>query len=112
MDKADRGSVYRSYLTRDGPTQLGSMEWPSPVDSALTGKRFVITGIFETITREDLSELITKCGGRVMKTMPKKLDYLVVGRDAGPSKLQKAEKDGIETLDELQCHDFLSNLSA
>ena len=112
MDQSTRGAVYKSFLTREGPQNLGSVEWPAPVQGSLAGKRFVITGIFDTIARDDLTNLVTQCGGRVMKTMPKKLDYLLLGRDAGPSKIQKAQEGGIEVLDEMQCHEFLSNLAS
>lgn len=107
MDKAERGAIFKSFLAREGPQNLGSVEWPSPVASALAGKRFLLTGVMETITRDDLKNIIVGSSGRVMSTFPKQLDYLVVGRDAGPSKLQKANELGVTVLDEEACHKFL-----
>ena len=107
MDKAERAAVFKSFMSREGPQNLGSVQWPSPVESALAGKRFLLTGVMETITRDDLKNLITKSSGRVMTSFPKQLDYLIVGRDAGPSKLEKANEQGVTTLDEEACYQFL-----
>lgn len=55
----------------------------------LKGTTFLITGILECIERDDAHALIERCGGKVMKTLGKKTDYLVVGREAGAGKLAK-----------------------
>lgn len=107
LDKAERGAIFKSFINREGPQNLGSKKWPSPVALALSGKRFLLTGVMDTITRDDLKTIITQSSGRVMTTMPKQLDYLVAGRDAGPSKLRKAQEQGITVLDEEECYNFL-----
>ena len=107
MDKSQRGAIFRSLLERQGPQNLGGRQWPSPVASALEGKRFVLTGILETITRDQLKKLLQDSGARVLTTYSKRLDYLVVGRDSGPSKVRKAQEDGVETLDEEECYNYL-----
>jgi DNA ligase (NAD+) len=56
---------------------------------ALKGKSFVITGTFVSLTRDQVKDLITKHGGKVVATVSGKVDYLVVGADPG-SKLAKA----------------------
>jgi DNA ligase (NAD+) len=65
----------------------------------LAGKIFVVTGTLENMTREEAEALITKYGGRVTKSVSKKTDYVLAGRDPG-SKLEKAKELGISIIDE------------
>lgn len=50
---------------------------------------FVITGVLESLERDEAKSLIEKYGGKVTGSISKKTSYLVVGRDAGESKLTK-----------------------
>ena len=65
----------------------------------LTGKSFVITGTLEEFSREAAEEQIVALGGKVTSGLSKKTDYLVVGASPG-SKLEKATKLGVPTIDE------------
>ena len=65
----------------------------------LAGKVFVLTGTLKSTSREEAAAEIERLGGRVSSAVSKKTSYVVVGEDAG-SKLEKATKLGIETLDE------------
>jgi DNA ligase (NAD+) len=65
----------------------------------LVGKSFVITGTLEKFSREQAKELIETRGGKVTSGVSKKTDYLVVGEKPS-SKLDKATKLGVKTLDE------------
>ena len=58
----------------------------------LTGKTFVISGVFEDYSREELKELIESNGGKILSGISAKLNYLVAGDNMGPSKLEKAKK--------------------
>src|SRR5690606_10089496 len=58
----------------------------------LEGKTFLISGVFENYSREELSELIEHHGGKIQSSISGKLQYLVAGDKMGPSKLAKAEK--------------------
>jgi DNA ligase (NAD+) len=70
--------------------------------SGLEGKSFVITGTLP-VSREEASSYIDLHGGKVLSSVSSKLDYLVVGDNAG-SKLEKAQKLNISILswDDLQ----------
>lgn len=57
--------------------------------------------------REEAQELIQKCGGRVTSAVSKKTDYIVVGEDAGVSKLDKAQKFGTKHLTEDELLDLI-----
>jgi DNA ligase (NAD+) len=79
------------------------LTWPAvtavAVDSALSGKSFVLTGTLTSLTREAAAEAIVQSGGKVSGSVSKKTHYVVAGSDAG-SKLKKAQQLGIEVLDE------------
>ncbi|WP_421944600.1 NAD-dependent DNA ligase LigA [Pedobacter sp.] len=58
----------------------------------LIGKTFVISGVFENLSRDELKDLIEANGGKILSGISGKLDYLVAGDNMGPSKLEKATK--------------------
>ncbi|PID55758.1 DNA ligase (NAD(+)) LigA [candidate division KSB3 bacterium] len=65
----------------------------------LAGKRFVLTGTLESYTRHEAKKLIEAAGGRVVSSVSKKVDYILIGQDPG-SKLDKAQKLGLTLLNE------------
>jgi len=93
-------SSYRSFMARDGPRALGSKPIPEGEENCLEGLTFVITGVLESIERDDAMDLIQRYGGKVTGSVSKKTSYVVVGRDAGESKLSKAKQLGTTQLDE------------
>ena len=66
----------------------------------LSGKTFVLTGTFPTLSREQAKELLETAGAKVAGSVSKKTDYVVAGEEAG-SKLTKAQELGIAVLDEV-----------
>lgn len=66
----------------------------------LSGKKFVVTGTLESLSREDASEKIRSLGGVFQSTVAKDTDYLVVGGKVGASKLKKAEQYGTKIVGE------------
>lgn len=74
----------------------------------LEGKTFVISGVFESISRDELQKLIMSHGGKVVSSISAKLSYLVAGDKMGPSKLEKANKLGIKILSETQFLDMIN----
>jgi DNA ligase (NAD+) len=65
----------------------------------LAGKVFVLTGTLASMTREEATETLERLGARVAGSVSKKTSCVIAGADAG-TKLEKAQKLGIETLDE------------
>ncbi len=66
----------------------------------LTGKTFLYTGTFANFSREELESRIEANGGRLLSGISKKLNYLIVGENAGPSKVEKARKLNVPMIGE------------
>ncbi|MCH6548661.1 MAG: NAD-dependent DNA ligase LigA [Proteobacteria bacterium] len=68
-------------------------------DGPLTGKTFVLTGTLAGMTRDEAKDRIQAAGGKVTGTVSKKTDFVVYGDNPG-SKLTKAQKLAVETIDQ------------
>jgi DNA ligase (NAD+) len=66
----------------------------------LSGKSFVISGVFSRHSRDEYKALIDKNGGKNVGSISKKTDYVLAGENMGPAKLEKAQKLGIPIIDE------------
>ena len=75
------------------------IEEKQEVEGVLTGKIVVLTGSLPTLKRSQAKELIEANGGQCADSISKSVNLVVAGEDAG-SKLQKAQKLGIEIIDE------------
>ena len=72
----------------------------------LVGRTFVLTGTLAGMSREEAQAAVAAAGGKVVGSVSKKTDYLIVGEDAG-SKLEKARALGIRILDEAAFRELL-----
>ncbi|WP_316782929.1 NAD-dependent DNA ligase LigA [Pedobacter frigiditerrae] len=75
----------------------------------LIGKTFVISGVFEKHSREELKAIIEENGGKILSGISAKLDYLVAGDNMGPSKLEKATKLNIPLISEEQLIEMIES---
>ena len=66
----------------------------------LSGKTFVVSGVFEKFSRDDLKKAIEDNGGKVGSSISAKTDYVVAGDNMGPAKLDKANKLNIAIISE------------
>ncbi len=73
----------------------------------LTGKTFVVSGVFEKFSRDDLKKAIEDNGGKVGSSISAKTDYVVAGDNMGPAKLEKANSLKIPIISE---DDFIKML--
>ena len=73
----------------------------------LAGKTFLYTGTFANFSREELENRIAANGGKLLSGISKKLNYLIVGENAGPSKVEKAQKLNVPMIGE---DDFIAML--
>lgn len=60
-------------------------------ENCLEGCVFVLTGVLESMEREETKSLIERYGGKVTSNISKRTTYLVQGRDSGVSKLEKVQ---------------------
>ena len=65
---------------------------------SLSGKTFIISGVFEKYSREELKDIIEQNGGKIVSSISAKLNYLVAGDNMGPAKLEKAQKLNIPII--------------
>jgi len=79
-----------------------NFEGPAGPDlpQTLAGKAVVVTGTLEEFSRDGAIEAIKSRGGASPGSVSKKTAYVVLGRDPGAAKANKAADLGIPTLDE------------
>jgi DNA ligase (NAD+) len=80
--------------------ELDSKDIITIESDVLYGKSFVISGVFAKHERDELKELVIKNGGKVLSGVSGKLDFLLAGDNMGPSKLEKAQKLGVQIISE------------
>jgi DNA ligase (NAD+) len=85
-----------------------AMVEPPRAGNQLEGLTIVVTGRLETMSRTEAEDRIRSLGGKVGSGISKGTSFLVVGADGG-SKLGKATKLGVSTIDEEQFKALLEN---
>lgn len=73
----------------------------------LEGLSIVISGVFETMSRDELKKLIEDNGGKVSSSISSKTSFIVAGDNMGPSKRTKAEDLNIAMINE---YEFLQKI--
>ena len=81
------------------------VESNNPRSNTLDGKSFVVSGVFQKVSRDEIKSLIEEYGGRNTGSISAKTSYIIAGANMGPAKLDKAGKLGIPILSEVE---FLS----
>jgi DNA ligase (NAD+) len=66
----------------------------------LSGQTFVVSGVFEKFSRDDLKKAIEENGGKVGSSISSKTDYVIAGENMGPAKLEKASNLKIKIITE------------
>jgi DNA ligase (NAD+) len=66
----------------------------------LEGMSIVISGTFTHHSREEYKAIIETNGGKNVSSISKKTTFILAGENMGPSKLEKAQKLGVEIVDE------------
>lgn len=79
-------------------------EEAQPQSDKLTGKTIVISGVFTRHSRDEYKALIERHGGKNSGSISSKTSFILAGDNMGPAKLEKANKLGVEIINE---EDFL-----
>ncbi|EON68021.1 hypothetical protein W97_07168 [Coniosporium apollinis CBS 100218] len=94
------------------PPAAGAKDIPTGAENCLAGLTFVFTGLLQTLSREDGQALVKRYGGKVTSGPSKKTNFVVLGSDAGPKKLQTIRDNGIKTIDEDGLFELIRKLPA
>ncbi len=103
--------TYRSKTSQapsDSEQSIHTAMEPRPLEN----KKLLVTGRFEHVDRDTLKQRIEEAGGTILSSISSKLDFLVAGAEAGPSKLRKVEELGIPLLSEEEILRILQGNSA
>lgn len=94
------------------PAATGTKEIPVGAENCLAGLSFVFTGILDTLGREEGQSLVKRYGGKVTGGPSSKTSYVVLGSDAGPSKLKTIRNHGLKTINEDGLFELIRRLPA
>jgi len=72
---------------------------PKKTSGPLAGKKVVVTGTLESLSRDEAKDAVRKAGGDWVSSVSKNTDYVVVGSEPG-SKAEQAKKLGVKTIGE------------
>lgn len=89
FSEMDRGGALYGFPSQQVPELHGQKPVPEAQEECLSGKTFVITGLLESLTREEATDLIQRYGGRVTSAVSGKTTFLLVGKESGKSKCDK-----------------------
>jgi len=90
---------YKAKL-ESGPKNPGSKPVPVGAENCLEGITFVLTGTGDSMGRDETKQLIERYAGKVTSAVSGKTGYLVVGDDAGESKIAKAKEKKVKMINE------------
>ncbi|KAL3281593.1 hypothetical protein HHI36_004800 [Cryptolaemus montrouzieri] len=102
---------YQQYLNRSGPKNHGCKAIPKGTPDCLANLCFIRTGVLDSLEAEEFEDLIKQHGGRVVHAVSRKVNFVVVGEDAGKAKLAKAANYGIPNINEDELLDMISQKS-
>lgn len=66
----------------------------------LSGLTFVISGVFDKYSRDELKLIIEENGGKNIGSISSKTNFVLAGENMGPAKLEKAQKLKVKIISE------------
>ena len=98
--QSDENRAYVERLRAAGLQFVSEKKVVALESDSLVGKTFLYTGTFANFTREAIEERIAANGGKLLTGVSKKLNFLIVGENAGPSKVAKAQQLNVSMISE------------
>ncbi len=105
-------SNYMQFVNKPTPPNKGAKEVPQGQPNCLAGKVFIITGVLDSLEREEAEALIAQYGGSTVKSVAKKTTHALVGIEPGLKKMEKIKEMGIPIIDEDGLFSMLRDLPA
>ena len=78
------------------------------ISNNLENQTFVVSGVFELYSRDELKKAIEDHGGKVGSSISTKTDYVIAGDNMGPAKLEKANKLGVKIINEIEFNKLIN----
>lgn len=85
---------------------------PEAAPDCLSGLTFVVTGTLPTLGRDQVTSLIKRLGGNVTSSLSGRTSCVILGDDAGPSKIAKTRQLGLKAIDEAGFRQLLAKMPA
>ncbi len=102
-------SIIQIERLRQAGVQLEAVDDHHVLESTIfENKSFVISGVFQSMSRDELKDKIIANGGKISSSLSTKTNYLVAGDKMGPAKRTKAETLGIDILSEDEFLELIS----
>ncbi|KAF0297053.1 Replication factor C subunit 1 [Amphibalanus amphitrite] len=91
---------YRKFLERQhaGPKNPGAREVPEGSPGCLAGLTLVLTGLLDSLGREEAADLCKGLGAKVTTSVSRNTSYLIVGDEPGQSKTEKDSLGSLEPI--------------
>ena len=101
---ADERNIHIISRLKDAGLQFEQEKKVASGNQVLSGMNIVVSGVFSTMSRDEIKQLIEDLGGKNVSSISKKTTFVLAGEKMGPEKRKKAESLGIEIKSE---DDFL-----
>lgn len=108
-------SILAYFADEDNLSQLKELkdlgmnpQYEDKTSAPLAGKSYIVSGTLDSMGREEAEDKLRALGATVTKSVTKNTTALIIGKKPGASKLTKAEKLAIPTLNESEFLDLLT----
>ncbi len=105
---ADERNIHIINRLKDAGLQFEQEKKVASGNQVLSGMNIIVSGVFSTMSRDEIKQLIEDLGGKNVSSISKKTTFVLAGEKMGPEKRKKAESLGIEIKSE---DDFLKMIS-
>ncbi len=109
---ADERNIHIINKLKEAGLQFEQEKKEVSENQVLSGMSIVVSGVFSTMSRDEIKQLIEDLGGKNVSSISKKTSFVVAGDKMGPEKRKKAESLGIEIKTEDEFLAMIGNTSA
>ncbi len=103
----DLGNIQIIERLRQAGLQFSAEQRIAPSEGSLEGKSFVVSGVFEKYSRDEIKTLIENNGGEIKSSISAKTSFVVAGDKMGPEKRKKAESLQIPVISETEIEEMI-----